>query len=147
MIEPYEEVLKKNGTLVFTPGGTSMMPLLRHHENPVVLMPVEGRLKKGDVPFYKRKDGQYVLHRIVKVRKDSYDLCGDNQVILEKGVTDDMIFAKMVGFYRGDTYISVEDETVVRYARRRMASRKWRYLRQKLAGLYRRIFKNKKTKT
>lgn len=147
MIESYEEVLKKNGTLVFTPGGTSMMPLLKHHENPVVLVPVEGRLKKGDVPFYKRKDGQYVLHRIMKVRKDSYDLCGDNQVKLEKGVTDDMIFAKMVGFYRGDTYISVEDEAVVRYARRRMASRKWRYLRQRLAGLYRRIFKNKKTKT
>ena len=143
MIEAYEEVLKKNGTLVFTPGGTSMMPLLKHHENPVVLMPVEGRLKKGDVPFYKRENGQYVLHRIMKVRKDSYDLCGDNQVVLEKGVTDEMIFAKMVGFYRGDTYISVEDKEIVRYAKRRMASRPWRWLMTKAKGAFRKIFKKK----
>ena len=123
MTEAYEEVLKKNGTLIFTPGGTSMQPLLRHHENPVVLSSVTGRLKKGDVPFYKRPDGHYVLHRILKVRKDSYDCCGDNQTVIEKGVTDDMIFAKMVGFYRGEHYISVDDRAIVRYARRRMASR------------------------
>ena len=141
MIEAYEDVLKKNGTLVFTPGGTSMQPLLRHHENPVVLVPVEGRLKKGDVPFYKRENGQYVLHRIMKVRKTSYDCCGDNQVVIEKGVTDGMIFAKMVGFYRGDDYISVDDEEIRRYARRRMASRPWRWFWVKLKGAYRRIFK------
>ena len=139
MTEAYEEVLKRNGTLVFTPGGTSMQPLLRHHENPVVLMPVEGRLKRGDVPFYKRENGQYVLHRIIRVRKDSYDCCGDNQTELEKNVTDGMIFAKMVGFYRGETYISVEDSAIRRYSRRRMASRpfrsfyaKWRYRIRKL---------------
>ncbi len=141
MIEAYEEVLKKNGTLIFTPGGTSMMPLLRHHENPVVLVPVEGRLKKGDVPFYKRADGQYVLHRILKVRKNSYDLCGDNQTVIEKGVTDAMIFAKMVGFYRGETYVSVDDPDIVRYAEKRMASRPWRHCKAKLRSVIKRVFK------
>ena len=141
MTEAYEEVLKRNGTLVFTPGGTSMQPLLRHHENPVVLVLSEGRLKKGDVPFYKRKNGQYVLHRIIKVHPDSYDCCGDNQTELEKGVTDEMIFAKMVGFYRGETFVSVEDDSIRRYAKRRMASRpfrafiaRWHYRFQKLFG-------------
>lgn len=128
MTEAYEDVLKRNGTLVFTPGGTSMQPLLRHHENPVVLVPVSGRLKRGDVPFYKRPDGQYVLHRIIRVRKDSYDCCGDNQCALEKGVTDSMIFAKMVGFYQGDKYISVDDKAIRRYAAKRMASRPFRRL-------------------
>lgn len=128
----YEEVLKKNGTLVFTPGGTSMQPLLRHHENPVVLVPVNGRLKKGDVPFYKREDGQYVLHRILKVRKDSYDCCGDNQTVIEKGVTDEMIFAKMVGFYRGDRYIALDDPEIVRYARARIRSRPFRAIKAAL---------------
>ncbi len=144
MTESYEDVLKKNGELVFTPGGISMLPLLCHHENPVVLVPVEGRLKKGDVPFYRRANGQYVLHRILKVRKNSYDLCGDNQVVVEKGVTDDMIFAKMVGFYRDGQYVSVEDRWVVRYARRRMASRPFRLVLVKVKGVFRRIFKRKK---
>ena len=143
MTENYEAVLAQNGELVFTPGGISMLPLLRHHENPVVLRPVEGRLKKGDVPFYKRGNGQYVLHRIVKVRKDGYNLCGDNQVVVEKGVTDAMIFAKMVGFYRNGEYISVEEKWVVRYARRRMASRPFRYLAVKAKGAFRRLLKRK----
>lgn len=143
MTESYEEALLKNGELVFTPGGTSMLPLLRHHENPVVLVPVTERLRKGDVPFYKRANGQYVLHRIMKVRRDSYDLCGDNQVYLEKGVTDAMIFAKMVGFYRDGEYIPVDDKEVVRYARRRMASRPFRYCIVRVKGVLRRIFKKK----
>lgn len=140
----YEEVLKKNGTLIFTPGGTSMQPLLRHHENPVVLIPVSGRLRRGDVPFYKRPDGQYVLHRILKVRKNSYDCCGDNQIVLEKGVTDDMIFAKMVGFYRGEHYCSTDDPAIRRYAERRMRSRKWRALKARLGSARKRLFPKKK---
>lgn len=136
----YEEILKKNGTLVFTPGGTSMQPLLRHHENPVVLVPVNGRLSRGDVPFYKREDGQYVLHRILKVRKGSYDCCGDNQTELEKGVTDAMIFAKMVGFYRGEHYFSVDDPAIRRYAARRMRTRPFRRAAALFRGALHRLF-------
>ena len=144
MTEAYEEVLKKNGRLLFTPGGTSMMPLLRHHENPVLLEPCKGGLKKGDIPFYKRLDGQYVLHRIVRVRKDSYDCCGDNQTKLEKGVTDDMIFAKMVGFYKGEQYISIEDKSIVRYGRRRMASRPYRAFFAYVKACIKRILRKNK---
>lgn len=140
MTESYESVIRERGELVFTPGGVSMLPLLRHHENPVVLHPVEGRLKKGDVPFYKRESGQYVLHRIVKVRKDSYDLCGDNQVIVERGVTDGMIFAKMVGFYQGEAFVSVDEKWVRRYARRRMASRPFRYFVFRVKHFTSRVF-------
>ncbi len=141
MSEAYEEVLKRTGTLVFTPGGTSMQPLLRHHENPVVLVPVDGRLKRGDVPFYKRSDGQYVLHRIIRVHKDCYDCCGDNQSVLERGVTDAMIFARMVGFYQGERYISVDDKAIRRYARRRMASRPFRRAFAALSRRVKRLFK------
>ena len=142
MTEAYEVALAKNGELVFTPGGISMLPLLGHHKNPVVLVPVKGRLKKGEVPFYKRESGQYVLHRIMKVRKDSYDLCGDNQVIIEHGVTDAMIFAKMVGFYRDGEYVSVEEKWVKRYAKRRMASRPWRYAAFKINNFWHRVWRH-----
>ncbi len=142
----YEEILQENGTLIFTPGGTSMQPLLRHHENPVVLVPVTGRLSRGDVPFYKRANGQYVLHRILKVRKESYDCCGDNQTEIEKGVTDAMIFAKMAGFYRGERYYSVEDPAVRRYAARRMRSRPFRRAAAFFRGALRRLFPKRQKK-
>ena len=123
MIEAYEEVLKKNGTLVFTPGGTSMMPLLKHHENPVVLMPVEGRLKKGDVPFYKRENGQYVLHRILKVKRNSYVTCGDNRYFTESGVTDDQIIGVLECVIRDGERIAPSDPEYIRELEKKHSGR------------------------
>ena len=145
MPETYEDILKKQGTLVFTPYGNSMQPLLKNHENPVVLLPVTSRLKKGDVAFYKRENGQYVLHRIVRVHQDSYDCSGDNQSALEKGVRDDMILARMAGFYRGETYVSADDPKIRRYAKRRMASRPFRRCFALIKLAFRRLFKQTKT--
>ena len=145
MPESFEEILKKQGTLLFTPRGNSMQPLLKNGENPVVLLPVDGRLQKGDVPFYRRENGQYVLHRIVRVRKNSYDCCGDNQSAIEKGVRDDMILAKMAGFYQGSTYISADETWVKRYAKRRMASRPFRRAYALVRLALGRIFKPSKS--
>ena len=144
MPESFEEILNKQGTLVFTPRGNSMQPLLLDGENPVVLEKVSGRLQKGDIPFYKRENGQYVLHRIIRVRKDSYDCCGDNQSAVEAGVRDQMILAKMVGFYREKTYISLDEAWVKRYARRRMASRPFRRAFALMKLGFQRLFKKSK---
>ena len=89
MISTFEDILEKDGRLVYTNVGTSMMPLLRQRRD---LMVIE---KKGperlhwlDVPLFKRDNGQYVLHRVMWVRKNDYVLCGDNQWYLERGITD-----------------------------------------------------------
>lgn len=92
MISTFEDILQKDGRLVYTNVGTSMMPLLRQRRD---LMVIE---KKGperlhwlDVPLFKRDNGQYVLHRVMWVRKHDYIICGDNQWYLERGITDDHI--------------------------------------------------------
>lgn len=141
----YREILERDGKLIFTPGGTSMRPMLRHHECPVLLLPrPAGRLKKYDVPFYQRDNGQYVLHRIVKVKKDGYVCCGDGQVILEKGVRDDMIFAVLKGYYKGERYIDVEKSLGNKiYARFWVAIRPIRRCWRKLKGIVKGIFGKK----
>ena len=145
MPESFEEILNKQGTLVFTPKGNSMHPLLTNGENPVVLEKFNGRLKKGDIPFYKRTNGQYVLHRIIRVKKDSYDCCGDNQSAIETDVRDQMILAKMVGFYQGETYVSLDEAWVKRYAKRRMASRPFRRVFALVKLGFQRLFKKSKS--
>lgn len=139
----YQEMLEKEGRIVFTPGGTSMRPMLRHHQNPVLLLPKpQGqRLHKYDVPFYQRDNGQYVLHRILKVKKDSYVCCGDGQVNLETGVRDDMIFAVLAGYYKGDRFIDVSKSLPNKlYARFWVAIRPIRWLWVRGVGRLRRIF-------
>lgn len=105
----FEEVLEKNGNLVYTNVGDSMMPLLREHRDLVVLKKPEGRLKKYDVPLYKRPSGQYVLHRILEVREKDYILCGDHRYHREYGVTDDQILGVLVSVVRDGQKLEVSD--------------------------------------
>ncbi len=86
--ESFEEILRKDGQLVYTNVGNSMAPLIRQNENVLVIKPVQGKLHKFDIPLYRRDDGKYILHRILKVREDDYVICGDNRYRLEKGITD-----------------------------------------------------------
>ena len=70
------------------PRGISMRPLIREGRDSVILSPVSGRLKKYDIPFYRRHDGTYVLHRVVGFDKGGYIMCGDNQFVREHGIGD-----------------------------------------------------------
>lgn len=75
----FEQELAKNGKLIYYNVGDSMLPLIRQGRDLLEIVPKPaGRLHRYDVPLYRRSSGQYVLHRILKVRPQDYVLCGDN---------------------------------------------------------------------
>ena len=74
----------------------------------MVFSPLPEKLKKYDLPLYQRDNGDYVLHRIVKVR-EHYTCIGDNQFSYENGIRDDQIIAVVTGFYRKEKFISIEN--------------------------------------
>ncbi len=135
------ERLAEGKKVIFGPKGTSMLPMLRQGIDRVELVAVKGKLKKYDLPFYVRDNGQYVLHRIVKVR-DTYTCIGDNQYVYEHGVRQDQIIAVMTGYYRGDEYISAKSWRYKWYCRRWHWTRPirplWRRLKGKLVKLIQR---------
>lgn len=110
-----EKYIKENGELVITPVGTSMWPMLRNRRDTVYVVRPEGRLKKYDLPIYKRTDGKLVMHRVIEVHDDSYTMCGDHQTELEHGIKDSQIIAVAKGFYRDEKYIPAEDKNYIRY--------------------------------
>lgn len=60
--------------------GNSMAPMLHHRKDTVFLESVKAPLKKGDLILYRRDNGKYVLHRIVRVRHEGAFVCsGDHQ--------------------------------------------------------------------
>lgn len=109
MISNFEDVIEKQGKLIFTNVGDSMMPLLRERKDLLIIEKITGRLKKYDIPLYKRDSGQYVLHRILKVRKRDYVLCGDNRWQKEYGITDRHIIGILTGIVRDGKEISMND--------------------------------------
>ncbi len=128
------EVVGKGGSFRLYPRGVSMLPLLREGIDSVKLGAPE-TVKKGDVVFYLRENGEYVLHRVIGKHKESFTLCGDAQLLPEHGIRRDQIFAKAIGFWRGEEYIAATDRRHVKYAKRRMRLRRlrrvWRALRSK----------------
>ena len=105
----FEEQLAKNGKLIYTNKGDSMMPLIKQDRDLLIIKPVQGRLKKYDVPLYKRDSGQYVLHRILKVRKNDYVICGDNRWVKEYGIRDRHIIGVLVAVIRNGKEVSVNN--------------------------------------
>ena len=103
-----EDVLAEEGLFVSTTVGVSMFPMLRNRRDTIIVMPYEGRLKKYDVPLYKR-GSDYILHRIIEVLPDSYVICGDNCIQKEYGITDEQILGVLTGFYRGSKQINMRN--------------------------------------
>ena len=106
----FEEEINKTGKLIYTNVGDSMMPLISQGKDLLIIEKVNGRLKKYDVPLYKRDSGQYVLHRILKVRKNDYVICGDNRWGREYGIQDRHIIGVLTGIIRDGKEISVNDK-------------------------------------
>lgn len=103
----FEEELDKKGILVYTNKGNSMYPLIRQGKDVLIIKKTNRRLKKMDVPLYKRESGQYVLHRIIKVNENDYVIRGDNTYYNETGIRDDQILGVLSGVIRVGKEISV----------------------------------------
>lgn len=108
-MKTFEEEIQTNGKLFYTNVGDSMYPLIRQDRDILIIEKVNGRLKKYDVPLYKRDNGKYVLHRVLKVRKDDYVIVGDNRYVKEYGITDKHIIGVLTGIVRGGKEISTKD--------------------------------------
>ena len=136
-ITDFDVALKRDQKLVFSPHGTSMLPMIRGGLDIVVILPVDDYklLKKYDVVFYKRYNGNFVLHRIVAKNRDFFLCCGDNQTWREK-VLPEQIFGRLAGFYKDNVYTDARaDKEYLKYAKRRVASRLFR----KIVGKTKRI--------
>lgn len=87
-------MLEEGIDVTLTITGNSMLPLLRHGKDKVVLCKCKAdALKKGDLPLYQRQSGQYVLHRIWAVHERTYDMVGDGQITIERGLPKQQILA------------------------------------------------------
>lgn len=138
-----KEVIDSGGEFTFGPRGISMMPLIRQGQDKVVLVKADS-VKKGDAVFYQRDNGQFVLHRIVKVKKNGYVMCGDNQYELEYGITDKHILAKMKAVVRDGVVIDENDKKYKKYVKRLPFRRFKKKIRIFLGKTKARIFNRKK---
>ena len=85
-----------------------MLPLIREGRDLLVIRPVNRRLRRYDVPLYRRTSGQYVLHRVLKVRPEDYILCGDHRWQKETGIRDEQILGVLSSVIRNGKELSMQ---------------------------------------
>ena len=137
-----QESFDRGQAFIFTPSGSSMLPMLDGKHDKVTFCQKPDKLKKYDVAFYvRRRTNQLVLHRMIGFTKSGeYIFCGDNQLDYEYGVGDDDVLALMTSFTHNGKEISVTDFSYRFYIRRMMLKKR---LRRFCGRIYHKIFDRK----
>ena len=94
-----EAELSENGSFASVTKGVSMRPLFRTHRDMIVVKPPSAPLKKYDIVLYRGASGEYILHRIIKVRENVFVIRGDNTYTKEY-VPKDKIIGVLTSYNR-----------------------------------------------
>ena len=100
--------MESAGNAWLTVTGYSMLPMLHHRKDRVLLEPVRSPVKRGDLILYRRQNGLYVLHRILRVKEDRITCCGDNQFRTER-IGKDQVLAVVTAFTRKGKHYTIQD--------------------------------------
>ena len=111
------EVLASGGEFRLYPHGISMLPLLRQGRDSVSLRRVDSPIRKGDILFYQRPDGSFVLHRVRAVKPDGLTMMGDNQTLPERGVSPDWVIGRVTRIFRDDKEVICDGQRYRWYLR------------------------------
>ena len=131
-----EKALQENKIFIGKTQGDSMSPMLVEGRDNVVIIPPKFPLKKYDVPVY-RRGGHYTMHRIVKVTKKGYIICGDNRTHLEKDITDQDIIGVLAAFYHNDKLIICTERAYIRYAKKVCRNLPIRFFKKVIWNIFR----------
>ncbi len=125
-----EEIIERDGQVLETTYGVSMQPMLRQGENPIVISKITSPLKKRDVILFRCESGKYLLHRIIKKKKNGYLTRGDNNLFNDGIIKEEQIKGILTGYYEGEKYIDCQNNlryrvysffTPLRYFRKKIS--------------------------
>ena len=88
-----KELVEEGKSVSMLIAGSSMEPFLCHYRDTIFFEKPKREICKGDMVFYQRESGQYVMHRVCRVKDDGYYMVGDNQTEIEGPLKREQIFA------------------------------------------------------
>ena len=132
----FSAVIESGGVFTLRPRGDSMRPTILPGRDSVSIIRLDGEPLPEDILFYKRPDGQFVLHRLIGRDKGGYILCGDYQTDPERGVSRDWVIGVVSIIHRPDGDLVRGTPAFSRAGRRRRQNRPLRVLYSGLRRLF-----------
>lgn len=87
-----EAMVRQGQTVPVSLAGNSMMPFLKNGRDTVIVSPPDAPFRRGDLVFYIRPGGQYVMHRIHHIRDGMLYIVGDAHTEIEGPVDPGTVF-------------------------------------------------------
>lgn len=87
------DIIKTGKDVNLLISGSSMSPFLCHHRDTIVISKPDGAFFRGEMVFYIRNSGQYVMHRIHHIDKQgNLFIVGDAQTEIEGPILPSQVF-------------------------------------------------------
>lgn len=86
------DIIKSGKDVSVTVTGSSMAPFLAHLRDSIIVSPPPQQFHRGDMVFFQRQDGSYVMHRIHHLKEGKLYLVGDNQTEIEGPIDPEQVF-------------------------------------------------------
>lgn len=104
------ESLESGCEVYITVRGNSMSPFLYDGRDQAVFAPLGSRrIRRGDIVFYQRIGGQFVMHRVYSIdAAGAMTMLGDAQWTLEPGIRPDQLRAFVPRVVRKNREVSCE---------------------------------------
>lgn len=103
------ELLAQGQSVSLTVTGESMSPFLRHGRDQIRLAAVTAPPQRGDMVFFRRHNGQYIMHRVLRRMPDgNYAIIGDGQQQVESPIAPEQIFAVVTQVCRKGIWLGPE---------------------------------------
>jgi len=100
VMEPLLSLLEETPEVPLVISGSSMTPFLAPGRDTVYLSKIKTPLRRGDMVLYRRDNGRYVLHRILRAEDGNVTMLGDAQTTPEPGIRPEQILAVVTGVCR-----------------------------------------------
>ena len=103
------ELIEEGNQVSLLISGSSMSPFLIHHRDTIYFKKPDRELRVGDMVFYRRGNGKYVMHRIRRIRPEGFYMIGDAQWEIEGPLQREQIFGLITAVERKGKLIQPGD--------------------------------------
>lgn len=103
------ELVREGKEVSLVISGSSMAPFLIHARDSICFRAPWREPRRGDMVFYERPGGQFVMHRILLKKKEGYFIIGDAQTEIEGPVKPEQIFAVVTKVCRKGKWLKPGD--------------------------------------
>ena len=103
------ELIEEGHQVSLLISGSSMSPFLIHHRDTIYFKKPDRELKVGDMVFYRRGNGKYIMHRIRRIRPEGFYMIGDAQTEIEGPLQREQIFGLITAVERKGKLIQPGD--------------------------------------